>query len=147
MFESTSAPETELDISVIYHASEPPFPTTPKPPASKKAKKGGKPVEVEYNETDYEPGTGPFPPGIEDGFDPNLTLDLETGQIVYKTREQRQATKPQMVGNAQTGILRIHTDGSSLGNGKAGAFAGVGVYFGPGDSRYYMCQIFQSLRR
>lgn len=35
----------------------------------------------------------------------------------------------------QTGILRIHTDGSSLGNGQNGARAGLGVYFGPGDLR------------
>ncbi|KAK5143037.1 hypothetical protein LTR04_002031 [Oleoguttula sp. CCFEE 6159] len=32
-------------------------------------------------------------------------------------------------------MLRIYTDGSSLGNGQRGAVAGVGVYFGPKDSR------------
>ncbi|KZF20742.1 ribonuclease H-like protein [Xylona heveae TC161] len=32
-------------------------------------------------------------------------------------------------------MLRIYTDGSSLGNGINGALAGVGVYFGSGDSR------------
>jgi len=32
-------------------------------------------------------------------------------------------------------MLIIHTDGSSLANGTAGARAGVGVYFGPGDPR------------
>jgi ribonuclease HI len=40
------------------------------------------------------------------------------------------AVKPQ-----GTNVLRIYTDGSSLGNGKQGARAGLGVYFGPGDSR------------
>ncbi|KAI5281880.1 hypothetical protein KEM52_003840, partial [Ascosphaera acerosa] len=35
----------------------------------------------------------------------------------------------------QDDILRIYTDGSSLANGKAGAVAGVGVFFGPGDAR------------
>ena len=142
VLDSPSQAEADLASSVVYHASEPPLPTTSKLPASKKAKKGvnggskvTKPAEVEYNEADYEPGTGPFPPGTEDGFDPNIFLDPEAGQIFYKTQEQRQATKPHMAGDAQTGILRIHTDGSSLGNGKAGAFAGVGVYFGPGDMR------------
>ena len=144
-FDSSAASDVDPMTSVFYHASEPPIATTSKPLASKKAKKGMngtskvmKPVEVEYNETDYEPGAGPLPPGAEDGFDPNIILDAETGQIVYKTQEQRQATKPQVIGDTQTGILRIHTDGSSLGNGKAGAFAGVGVYFGPLDSRYYI---------
>ncbi|GAW22084.1 hypothetical protein ANO14919_116190 [Xylariales sp. No.14919] len=32
-------------------------------------------------------------------------------------------------------VLRIFTDGSSLSNGRAGAIAGVGVYFGEGDKR------------
>ena len=31
---------------------------------------------------------------------------------------------------------KVYTDGSSLGNGKAGSTAGVGVYFGPDDSRF-----------
>jgi ribonuclease HI len=35
----------------------------------------------------------------------------------------------------QTGVIRIHTDGSSLSNGQYGARAGLGVYFGPGDQR------------
>lgn len=35
----------------------------------------------------------------------------------------------------QAGVLRIHTDGSSLRNGKDGARAGLGVYFGPEDPR------------
>ncbi len=33
------------------------------------------------------------------------------------------------------GVLHIYTDGSSLSNGKAGAVAGVGVFFGSGDAR------------
>ncbi len=150
-FESCAAGDADPRTSVAYHASELPIPTAQKPPAPKIAKKGlngtsklTKPAEAEYNETDYEPGTGPLPPGAEDGFDPNIILDAETGQIVYKTQEHRQATKLQVTGDTQTGILRIHTDGSSLGNGKAGAFAGVGVYFGPGDSRYYIGPMHRS---
>lgn len=114
----------------------------PIPKKAKKAKKAvngvgkAKPVAVEYNEADYEPGTGPLPPGAEDGFDPNITLDPQSGQVIYKTQDQRQATKAMGVGSSQTDTLRIHTDGSSLGNGRAGAFAGIGVYFGPGDERW-----------
>jgi ribonuclease HI len=36
---------------------------------------------------------------------------------------------------SQRGVIRIHTDGSSLSNGQYGARAGLGVYFGPGDPR------------
>ncbi|TGJ86076.1 hypothetical protein E0Z10_g2706 [Xylaria hypoxylon] len=35
----------------------------------------------------------------------------------------------------EPGVLRIFTDGSSLSNGRAGATAGVGVFFGEGDKR------------
>jgi ribonuclease HI len=82
----------------------------------------------------YEPGEGPLPPGAEDGFDPNVILDPKTGKVVYKTPEQKIATKTQQKG--PPGMLRIYTDGSSLRNGRVQAMAGVGVYFGPGDSRF-----------
>jgi len=36
---------------------------------------------------------------------------------------------------ASSNALRIYTDGSSLGNGRNGASAGVGVFFGVGDQR------------
>ena len=121
---------------------------TAKPPATKRAKKAvngtgkaAKPVTVEYNEADYAPGTAPLPLGAEDGFDPTIILDPATGTLVYKTEEQRQATKKVRVGVNQTEPVRIHTDGSSLGNGKSGAFAGIGVYFGPSDPRY-VCTTF-----
>lgn len=110
--------------------------------APKKAKrtlngtsKASKMASIAYNEADYEPGTGPLPPGVEDGFDPNIMLDPATGKVVYKTQEQRQATKPLPAALVPSGTLRIHTDGSALNNGGAEAFAGVGVYFGPGDKR------------
>lgn len=40
-------------------------------------------------------------------------------------------------------VLTIYTDGSSRGNGKLGAAAGVGVYFGPSDPRYVMYPIWK----
>jgi ribonuclease HI len=83
--------------------------------------------------TEYAAGTGPLPPGAEDGFDPNVLLDPKTGKVVYKTQDQRTATKTNPPG--PPGMLRIYTDGSSLRNGTSFASAGVGVYFGPGDSR------------
>lgn len=116
-----------------------------KPSTPKKAKKGSggniKTASLEYNERDYEAGMGPLPPGTEDGFDSNIILNPETGQVVYKTQLQRQAMKLEAIGSSQTDVLRIHTDGSSLGNGTVGAFAGVGVYFGPGDERYVVRKV------
>lgn len=82
----------------------------------------------------FEPGDGPLPPGAEDGFDPNVLLEPKTGKVVYKTAEEKAATKPQPKG--PPGMLRIYTDGSSLKNGKSAATAGVGVYFGPNDARF-----------
>ncbi|KAG8526252.1 uncharacterized protein KY384_000245 [Bacidia gigantensis] len=88
-----------------------------------------------YCESDYQAGYGPLPSGATDGFDPRIKLDPVTGTIVYKSEEERQATKAVPGSSSQIGPIRIHTDGSSIGNGTAGAFAGIGVYFGRGDKR------------
>jgi ribonuclease HI len=82
----------------------------------------------------YEPGVQ-LPPGAEDGFDTNIILKKGTGEVVFKSNDQREATKPRSTGKTSGCMLRIYTDGSSLRNGQKGAFAGVGVYFGPLDSR------------
>jgi hypothetical protein len=73
-------------------------------------------------------------PVAEDGFDPNVLLDPATGKVVYKTHEQKTATKTRPTG--PPGMLRIYTDGSALKNGRDSAAAGVGVFFGPGDTRF-----------
>ena len=137
---ASDSPSAEADdVSVAYNAADVPMKLEIHQPVNKKAKKGANGMKtpvIEYDEADYEPGTAPLPPNTEDGFDPNIILDPKTGKLVYKTQEQRQATKPRLLGVSQTDPIRIHTDGSSLGNGKTGAFAGVGVYFGPGDKRF-----------
>ncbi len=135
--ESPTSAEADNLHSVTYHTS--PVEPDEQPPARKKTKKntnGTKAAVTQYNETDYEPGTAPMPLDAEDGFDPNVVYDSEKAQIVYKTQEQRQATKSMSSRDSQTEPIRIYTDGSSLGNGTAGAFAGIGVYFGPNDKRY-----------
>lgn len=136
---ASDSPSVEGDgVSMTYYATNVPRETEIRQPTNKKAKKGPNGIKasfVEYNEADYEPGTAPLPPDTEDGFDPNVFLDPESGKLVYKTQEQRQASKPRLSALSQTEPIRIYTDGSSLGNGTSGAFAGVGVYFGPGDKR------------
>ncbi len=82
----------------------------------------------------YEPGTGPLPAGAEDGFDPNIKLDIN-GNLVHKNEAEKTTRKKIPKPLPPPGMLTIYTDGSSLRNGAAGARAGVGVYFGPGDSK------------
>lgn len=138
-----STESAELDAGKLFNSYAPTDssdPTTQPPPQKKPRKsvngtKSVKPEVTIFKEEDFEPGTGPLPPGAEDGFDPNIILDPSTGKVIYKTQEQRQAVKPAPSGATETGPIRIHTDGSSLGNGTPGAFAGVGIYFGPGDQR------------
>ncbi|MCJ1288060.1 hypothetical protein MMC26_007413 [Xylographa opegraphella] len=118
------------------YASEPQSKKSKKPTsAAQGMARTSKMPSNEYNPEDYEPGTGLFPPGAEDGFDPNIILCPRTGNVVYKTQAQREATKLQAIRPTTDHMLRVHTDGSSLRNGQDGAFAGVGVFFGPNDER------------
>lgn len=104
--------------------------------AAKRQKKENAPSKPALTNGDivYEPGMGPLPPDAEDGFDRTIKLDVETGQIRLKTEDELNATKKQPTGDF-SGPIVVYTDGSSLGNGRAGAVAGVGVYFGPRDHR------------
>lgn len=82
------------------------------------------------------PGRGPFPPGSEDNFDPNIKLEPD-GTVRHKTEEEKRKIKTITVAKeGPSAMLKIYTDGSSLSNGQAGARAGVGVFFGPGDAKY-----------
>lgn len=82
----------------------------------------------------HEPGMGPLPPDAEDGFDRTIKMDLDSGNIRYKSETELSATKIQPSKDF-SGPIVVYTDGSSLGNGRVGAVAGVGVYFGPKDPR------------
>ena len=86
-------------------------------------------------DVEYEPGYGPLPPDSEDNFDRTIKLDTTIGTIRHKTTEELAATKVQAVPDPNAPII-VYTDGSSLGNGKLSAVAGVGVYFGPNDTRF-----------
>lgn len=91
------------------------------------------PVDKDGNP--YEIGRRPLPPGVEDGYDPNVKLAPD-GVIVERTEEEKNKTKMMVRERDPPGMLRIYTDGSSLRNGQAGARAGVGVFFGPQDPKY-----------
>ncbi|KAI0425036.1 ribonuclease H-like protein [Xylaria sp. FL1042] len=53
-----------------------------------------------------------------------------------KAKKTKVSTEPggDVIGD-EPDVLRIFTDGSSLANGRSGATAGVGVFFGEGDKR------------
>jgi ribonuclease HI len=119
-----------------------------KTPAAKKQKKATTteiPVdeEEELDESVHTPGTGPLPPGAEDGFDPRIILTpcqdgvgTIRGAIEYKDYSQRDTWKMQPIGIGMDTCVDIYTDGSCKNNGKQGkASAGWGVYFGPYDDR------------
>lgn len=63
--------------------------------------------------------------------------DLELGALLAAEKTQYANLKPGLdsVLPERESII-VYTDGSALGNGRTGARAGVGVYFGPNDSRY-----------
>ncbi|AEO64782.1 822debb2-4017-4d09-98ef-c3911b9844ea [Thermothielavioides terrestris] len=50
-------------------------------------------------------------------------------------RPAKKAKTTPKVPTARNGVVVVYTDGSSLGNGRNGATAGVGVYFGESDPR------------
>ena len=118
-------------------------------PTTKKPKKGiASAVKGRYVEsTQYVPGVN-LPPGAQDGFDRNILLGPDGGNIlVPKTSSQMVATKLQATVASADSMLRIYTDGSALRNGHKTAFAGVGVYFGPSDPRRVLLRsdLFESL--
>ncbi|KAF2717931.1 ribonuclease H-like protein [Polychaeton citri CBS 116435] len=108
-------------------------------PVNKKSKKSSSKRDNDltslFESSDFGPGNAPFPPDTEDGFDSSIMLDPLTGEIRYKTEAELQAYKPFVSRPVAASIIRIYTDGSSLGNGQSGACGGIGVYFGPGDRR------------
>jgi len=72
------------------------------------------------------------PDAVEDqGFDSDASDDANVSVHPAKQARKEGRAVPSLQDNA----LCIYTDGSSLGNGKFGAVAGVGVFFGVGDSR------------
>ncbi|KAI2465718.1 ribonuclease H-like protein [Annulohypoxylon bovei var. microspora] len=51
------------------------------------------------------------------------------------SKKKKSSGKEVLVVEDELDVVHVYTDGSSIGNGRAGAVAGVGVYFGPNDER------------
>ncbi|KAH8657055.1 ribonuclease H-like domain-containing protein [Tricladium varicosporioides] len=62
---------------------------------------------------------------------------VNSGGKMPKTlvEEGEPSMKKARTGKTRNGVLKVWTDGSSRGNGRRGALAGVGVWFGKGDIR------------
>lgn len=76
------------------------------------------------------PGTGA---DAEEEEEEEVELD---GDILEKGgKEVEGSTITSMGMKSKRPVLEIHTDGSALKNGRMGAVAGVGVFFGQNDSR------------
>ena len=85
---------------------------------------------------EYEAGMGPLPTDAEDGFDRRIKHGRPEGpEVEYKTEDELLQRKLQPTGDFE-GVLEIYTDGASKGNGRLGAYAGFGIWFGPSDPRY-----------
>jgi ribonuclease HI len=132
---SVAFPDATADIPI--GSIEQGEPSSKKIKSSRKKSNGMK-EEITPPITDqgeYERGDAPLPDGAEDGFDRDLLLDPTTDGMRYKTREEREAYRYQATRPVNEAPIRIWTDGSSLANGSANAWGGVGVYFGPQDRR------------
>jgi ribonuclease HI len=91
--------------------------------------------------------TGPTISNLLDGHDAKFAGDADSNSEDSQDAddpdlddrqpkpESPKKGKPKATPQKRGGVLRIYTDGSSLGNGKFGASAGVGVYFGEDDER------------
>lgn len=69
----------------------------------------------------------------EDAEDEAVSLNPESKEPPRK--RAKTDTKPQSTAKSSTEPVKVWTDGSSLGNGKLGAQAGLGVFFGVNDPR------------
>jgi ribonuclease HI len=64
-----------------------------------------------------------------------LTDEPKKNERAESFQPATKKAKTTIVSSAKSKAITVHTDGSSLGNGKIGASAGVGVFFGVGDER------------
>lgn len=119
------------EAEAFMRAEDPP----PKDDSTKVKKSKKSDAAAGENDELWQPGVGRLPKGALDGFDDEILLNPDTGRVEYKSEEQMKATKMMPTSVAAGQPLRIYTDGSSLANGRVGAMAGVGVYFGPQDPR------------
>jgi ribonuclease HI len=137
--QSDGSPVSNVNIDLDDSASQ---------PQSKKAKRDNKketatPVPMDKDSLgELNPMLAPLPSDAEDGFDRRMIMDLETGEMRWKTAEELSARKLMYKPDNYADSMSIYTDGACRGNGKKGAFGGVGVYFGPQDPRYVFLLVF-----
>lgn len=69
-------------------------------------------------------------------YDGDAAEELEPPAKKVKKAPAKSTTAAHVPKAGEIKVPVVYTDGSSRGNGKVGAMAGVGVYFGPNDPRF-----------
>ena len=72
---------------------------------------------------------------VKSGGKTSIVKEEPGEPVTKKSRTSTEAMSSTSKGSASKEEILIYTDGSSLGNGKKGARAGVGVFFGVNDER------------
>lgn len=79
--------------------------------------------------------------GEEEDEDDEDDEDAESEPVAKRHQSEAQFTLATDLDEFVPPVQQIWTDGSSLSNGKKGAVAGVGVFFGDGDPRSVICSL------
>ena len=66
---------------------------------------------------------------------PLFNADADEEEDEFQEPPAKKVKDAGKLANSRNGVVVVYTDGSSLGNGRTGATAGVGVYFGDSDPR------------
>ena len=66
---------------------------------------------------------------------PTGTDFATTNRRIGEPTSKKAKTTTEPASTSKAKAIRVYTDGSSRGNGRQGAYAGVGVFFGDGDER------------
>ncbi|KAI1842747.1 hypothetical protein JX265_005073 [Neoarthrinium moseri] len=133
--------ETQQDAEDFAAGKEPkPNPADPKKPQKFYAVAiGTKPgIYTDWTEAQkaYQGTKGPKYQSFKTREDAIEFMRAHGGEAARKAIEAEVPVRPTKKSKTiEDGVLHIYTDGSSLSNGRAGAVAGVGVYFGPHDPR------------
>ena len=77
------------------------------------------------------------------GVSASETIGAEVAGLQEPPAKKAKTDTKQLISRSK--VVVVYTDGSSLGNGRNGASAGVGVYFGPSDPRCVPALLLRTL--
>lgn len=106
--------------------------------SKKRALRGAEKYNVDYDDDDDVDDDVD-----DDEFDEDALEEALAMPPAKRAKSTADLDRSRSAGSADStaAVLEIYTDGSSRGNGRAGAEAGVGVYFGLSDPRYVILSV------